>query len=198
MKPRLKGKAFVVRHVDDAVSCFQNRDAAQRVLEVLGKQCSKYGLSSQPQKTRLVEFRHAAADEGGKAGHSASHVRVPRPHARLCADDSGHSWLKMRTTKKRLKRGLKAVAHWCRMHRHDPNKEQLAALNAKLRGLYMYYAVHRTTRASAVSSIVGSEAPGGSGSTAERGASPYLGKISAPAATPSGWHCRALFILGLA
>jgi hypothetical protein len=41
--------------------------------------------------------------------------------------------------KKRLKRGLKRIAHWCRQHRHDPVAAQQAALNAKLHGHYEYY-----------------------------------------------------------
>jgi RNA-directed DNA polymerase len=41
--------------------------------------------------------------------------------------------------KKRLRRSLKAVAAWCKAHRHEPVKEQQAALNAKLRGHYQYY-----------------------------------------------------------
>jgi hypothetical protein len=41
--------------------------------------------------------------------------------------------------KKRLRRSLKAVAEWCRTHRHDPVDKQQAILNAKLRGHYQYY-----------------------------------------------------------
>ena len=40
---------------------------------------------------------------------------------------------------KRLRRGLKAVAEWCREHRHDSVNEQQKTLNAKLRGHYQYY-----------------------------------------------------------
>jgi RNA-directed DNA polymerase len=40
--------------------------------------------------------------------------------------------------KKRLKRAFKAMAEWCRAHRHDPVAQQ-HTLNAKLRGHYQYY-----------------------------------------------------------
>jgi hypothetical protein len=43
------------------------------------------------------------------------------------------------TMKKRLKRGLTAIADWCRRHRHDPVEAQQRMLNAKLRGHYQYY-----------------------------------------------------------
>jgi RNA-directed DNA polymerase len=45
----------------------------------------------------------------------------------------------VRTMRKRLRRGLKAVARWCQEHRHDPVDAQQKALNAKLRGHYQYY-----------------------------------------------------------
>jgi RNA-directed DNA polymerase len=41
--------------------------------------------------------------------------------------------------KKRLRRGLKAIAEWCRENRHMPVNEQRKTLNAKLRGHYQYY-----------------------------------------------------------
>ena len=43
------------------------------------------------------------------------------------------------TMKKRLRRALKAIADWCREHRHDPVDDQQRMLNAKLRGHYQYY-----------------------------------------------------------
>ena len=43
------------------------------------------------------------------------------------------------TMKKRLRRSLKEIAEWCRVHRHDPVDKQQATLNAKLRGHYQYY-----------------------------------------------------------
>src|SRR5215467_1548947 len=43
------------------------------------------------------------------------------------------------TMKKRLRRSFKAVAEWCRTHRHDAVDKQQAILNAKLRGHYQYY-----------------------------------------------------------
>src|SRR3990172_332499 len=45
----------------------------------------------------------------------------------------------VKSMKKRLKRAFKAVAEWCREHRHDAVTQQQQALNAKLRGHYQYY-----------------------------------------------------------
>lgn len=51
----------------------------------------------------------------------------------------GKFTVRVKTMKKRLKRALKAVATWCRAHRHDPLEEQRRLLNAKLLGHYQYY-----------------------------------------------------------
>ena len=45
----------------------------------------------------------------------------------------------VRTTRKRLRRSLTAVAEWCQRHRHAPVDEQQKTLNAKLGGHYQYY-----------------------------------------------------------
>ena len=139
VKPRLKGKAFLVRYVDDAVICFQHEGDARKVLEVLGKRFSKYGLTLHPEKTRLVEFGRAAfkkAERMGKAPDTFDFLgftHVPEKSRR------GSYRPGVRTMRKRLKRGLKTVAEWCKTHRHIPVAEQHKILNAKLQGHYQYY-----------------------------------------------------------
>jgi group II intron reverse transcriptase/maturase len=62
VKPRLRGQAHEIRFADDAVLCFQYKEDADRVMEVLPKRFAKYGLTLHPEKTRLVEFgRYAEA-----------------------------------------------------------------------------------------------------------------------------------------
>ena len=56
VKPRLKGRAFLVRYADDFVMGFACAEDARRVLGVLPKRFGKYGLTIHPDKTRLVPF----------------------------------------------------------------------------------------------------------------------------------------------
>ena len=56
VKPRLKGRAFLVRYADDFVMGFACEEDARRVLDVLPKRFGKYGLTIHPDKTRLVPF----------------------------------------------------------------------------------------------------------------------------------------------
>ena len=57
VKPRLKGRAVLIRYADDAMMVFSEEADAKRVMEVLPKRFGKYGLGLHPEKTRLVPFR---------------------------------------------------------------------------------------------------------------------------------------------
>jgi RNA-directed DNA polymerase len=57
VKPRLRGRAFLIRYADDFVMGFACEGDAWRVLEVLPKRFGKYGLTIHPEKTRLVPFQ---------------------------------------------------------------------------------------------------------------------------------------------
>jgi RNA-directed DNA polymerase len=139
VKPRLRGKAFLVRYMDDGVICFQNEEDARKVLQVLEKRFSKYGLTLHPQKTRLVEFgRQALTKAERMSARPATFDFLGHTHI-SARSRRGKFTIKVRTMKKRLKRSLKAVAAWCKQHRHSPVTEQQLTLNAKLRGHYQYY-----------------------------------------------------------
>ena len=139
VKPRLKGQAYEIRYADDAILCFQYQEDAQRVLEVLPKRFAKYGLRLHPQKTRLVEF-------GRRAYFRLKRLKT-KPETfdflgfthRCATSRAGKFVVQVSTMKKRLRRGIKAIAEWCRTHLHDPLEHQQRMLNAKLRGHYQYY-----------------------------------------------------------
>jgi len=139
VKPRLKGTAYEIRFADDAVLCFQYREDAEKVMEVLPKRFAKYGLTLHPEKTRLVEFGRFAEERAKRQGKKpATFDFLGFTH--ICARSrKGKFTVKVRTMKKRLRRGLKAIADWCRENRHNPVEEQQQTLNAKLRGHYQYY-----------------------------------------------------------
>jgi hypothetical protein len=139
VKPRLRGKAFEVRYVDDAVLCFQNAEDAQKVLMVLNKRFSKYGLTLHPQKTRLIEFGRLALVRAEAAGNKPATFDFLGVTHFLARSRRGKFTVKVKTMKKRLKRSITAAETWCKQNRHQPIEEQQATLNAKLRGHYQYY-----------------------------------------------------------
>ena len=56
VRPRLKGEAFLIRYADDFVIGVAREDDARRIMDVLPKRMSKYGLTVHPEKTRLIRF----------------------------------------------------------------------------------------------------------------------------------------------
>jgi group II intron reverse transcriptase/maturase len=139
VKPRLKGEAYEIRFADDAILCFQRKEDAEKVLNVLSKRFAKFGLTLHPEKTRLIAFgRYAASNAKRQGKKPATFGFLGFTH--ICARSrQGKFAVHVKTIAKRLRRGTKAIADWCQQHRHDPVSEQQKMLNAKLRGHYQYY-----------------------------------------------------------
>ena len=139
VKPRLRGAAHEIRFADDAVLCFQYKEDADRVMEVLPKRFAKYGLTIHPEKTRLLEFGRYAEENAKRQGKKPATFDF-LGFTYVCARSrKGKFTVHVRTMKKRFRRGLKAIAEWCQENRHLPVDEQHKTLNAKLRGHYQYY-----------------------------------------------------------
>ena len=139
VKPRLKGQAVEIRYADDALLCFQYREDAQKVLRVLPKRFAKFGLTLHPEKTRLVEFGRKALAQAERLGTKLATFDFLGFTHKCARSLRGKFTVHVKSMKKRLKRAFKAVAEWCREHRHDAVTQQQQALNAKLRGHYQYY-----------------------------------------------------------
>ena len=55
MKPRLRGRANILRFADDFIVDFETEEDARRVMEVLAKRLESYGLTLYPEKKRLLQ-----------------------------------------------------------------------------------------------------------------------------------------------
>jgi RNA-directed DNA polymerase len=138
VKPRLRGAAHEIRFADDAVLCFQYKEDADKVMEVLPKRFAKYGLTIHPEKTRLLEFGRYAEENAKRQGKKAATFDF-LGFTYVCARSRKGKFTVHVRTMKRFRRGLKAIAEWCQENRHLPVEEQQKTLNAKLRGHYQYY-----------------------------------------------------------
>jgi group II intron reverse transcriptase/maturase len=142
--PRLKGEAHLIRYVDDFVIGFEREDDAKRVMGVLGRRFERYGLRLHPDKTRLLPFgRPDRGDLDGK-GPATFDLLGFTVHWRRTQTGRWRPSLKTRTA--RLRRAIQAVADWCRSHRHQPVKEQHAALTRRIEGHYNYFGVNGNLR----------------------------------------------------
>ena len=140
VKPRLKGEAYEIRFADDFILCFQYREDAEKVQDVLKKRFAKYGLTLHPEKTRLMEFGRKALAKSEETGGGKPTTFDFLGFTHICKRSRrGNFTIHVRTKRQRLRRSLTAVAAWCRQHRHDPVDVQHKALNRKLRGHYQYF-----------------------------------------------------------
>lgn len=142
VKPRLQGRAFMVRFADDAVLAFACEADARRVLAVLPKRLGKYGLQLHPDKTRLVEFRPFG--EGPPGGRCFDLLGFTHYWGR---SRKGRWIIQRKTAKGRLARAVYRVGQWCRLRRHRPVAEQHTALTRQLMGHYAYYGITGNARA---------------------------------------------------
>lgn len=141
VKPRLKGRAFLVRYADDAVLGFECEADARRVMKVLPQRFGRHGLTLHPEKTRLIDFRSPDRREPPAPGddrHSFTMLGFTHFWAR---SRKGRWTIKRKTAAERFTRSLRAVWQWCRANRHRPVGEQQRALTRKLRGHYAYYGI---------------------------------------------------------
>lgn len=138
VKPRLRGKAHLVRYADDAVLVFENEADARRVLEVLPKRCEKFGLTLHPEKTRLVQF----CSPNMRGGNGIPGVFDFLGFTHFWARTRKGLWaVRRKTAKGRFTAALRRVAQWCRIHRHQPIPEQHKVLTRKMKGHYAYYGI---------------------------------------------------------
>lgn len=143
VRPRLRGRAHLVRYADDAVLLFEYEDDARRVMDVLPKRFGKYGLALHPDKTQLVPFkrpdrmRPPGDDDGPSNGPGSFDFLGFTIHWGKSL--AGRWVVRQRTAKDRFQRGISRISRWCKSHRHEPIEQQQKMLNMKLRGHCQYY-----------------------------------------------------------
>ena len=143
VKPRMKGRTFLVRFADDFILGFDNKEDADKVYRVLFQRFEKYGLSLHAEKTRLVPFgRPAEATEPPKAdGPSAGTFDFLGFTHYWGKSREGRWVIRRKTSRKRFGRSLKRVSQWCRLNLHKPLRVQVEALGRKLKGHFGYFGI---------------------------------------------------------
>jgi RNA-directed DNA polymerase len=147
VKPRLFGRAFLIRYADDAVLVFSNERDARRVLSVLPKRFGKYGLRLHPEKTRLLLFippRRKTEESGCEAApRSFDFLGFTHYWGR---SRRGYWVVRRKTARSRFGRTLKRLGQWCRANRHQSVAWQHQQLVRKLRGHDAYYGITGNAR----------------------------------------------------
>lgn len=144
VKPRLRGRARLIRYADDFVVVFSCEDDARRVMAVLPKRFGKYGLTLHPEKTGLIEFRRPSKQPPTIGGEGERRKRsfdfLGFTH--VWALSRAGTWVvKRRTAKDRFGRALRRISAWCRQHLHAPIAFQQERLGRMLRGHFGYFGI---------------------------------------------------------
>ncbi len=139
VKPRLRGRATLIRYCDDFIIGFEQEEDARRVVEVLGKRLERFGLALHPDKTRLLPFRRPpAGQKGGKGPATFDFLGFTLYWAR---SRKGRWGMSCKTRSASLRRIIQSVYAWCRRYRHLSVKDQHAALTRSIRGHFNYFGV---------------------------------------------------------
>ena len=144
IRPRLVGRALLVRYADDFVMGFERQDDAERVVAVLGKRLAKFGLTLHPDKARLMPFGHPPKDQQkGKGPGTFDFLGFTLYWAR----NRWGKWnIRCKTRRARLGRAIRRVYGFCRNHRHQPVADQHSALTSRIRGHFNYFGVNGNIR----------------------------------------------------
>jgi RNA-directed DNA polymerase len=139
VRPRLRGRAELVRYADDFVIILADKVDAERVLRVLPKRFGKYGLTLHPDKTRLIPFQRPDRVGNDDDGPGTFDLLGFTHH--WARSRRGRWIVKQRTAQDRITRTLRRFRDWCRIHRHAPVDAQHRALSVKLKGHYQYFGI---------------------------------------------------------
>jgi RNA-directed DNA polymerase len=150
VKPRLRGKAELVRYADDFVMVFEIEEDARKVAAVLPKRFEKYGLRLHPEKTRLVRFTKPTDREPPQGGSGPESFDLLGFTHFWGKSLKGNWVVRRKTAKDRLSRTLKRISEWCSVHRHAPIDAQHKGLTRKLRGHDAYFGITGNARALSV------------------------------------------------
>jgi group II intron reverse transcriptase/maturase len=139
VKPRLRGRATLIRYCDDFVIGFELEDDARRVMDWLGKRLGRFGLALHPDKTRLLPFRRPpSGQKGGKGPATFDFLGFTFYWAR---SRKGRWGMLCKTRSASLGRFVRSVYEWCRRYRHSSVKDQHAALRRRIQGHFNYFGV---------------------------------------------------------
>lgn len=142
IKPKLRGRAELIRFADDFVLVCERREEAEALLAQVKTRFQNYGLMLHPEKTRIVDFRHP----WDNASKPQAFDFLGFTHYWAKTQKGGHAMLS-KTKGKKLGAALIKIGEWCKRHRHEPMQYQHRELCSRVRGHDAYYGIRGNSRA---------------------------------------------------
>lgn len=142
IKPKLHGRAELIRFADDFVLVCERREEAEALLAQVQTRFQNHGLTLHPEKTRIVDFRHPWNSESKPQTFDF----LGFTHYWAETRNGGHA-MQSKTKGKKLRAALVKIGEWCKRHRHEPMESQHRELCNRIRGHYAYYGIRGNSRA---------------------------------------------------
>ena len=141
-KLRARGYCDIVVYADDFVCCFQYKDDATLFYELLKKRLAYFSLRLEETKSRLIEFGRFAEDNRRHRGTGKPETFDFLGFTHYCAHSSkGKFRVKRKTSAKKVRKKLKEINLWIKVHRNLPKKIIMDKLSIRLKGYYRYYGI---------------------------------------------------------
>ena len=141
VKPRMKGRVYYVRYLDDFVLAFQGEEDAKRFEQVLPKRLERFFLELQPAKTRLIPFGRWAMKQAQRTQTRMQTFYFLGFTFYNNRTKTGRYRLGMKTERSRFQRSCAIIKEITRTNRHMPLQVQIYRINSFLLGTYHYYGV---------------------------------------------------------
>ncbi len=139
VKPRMRGRAMMIRYADDFVCAFQFAQDAERFYKVLPKRLKKFNLDVAEDKTSLMRF--SRFHKGRKR-----HFVFLGFEFYWGTDSNGKARLRRRTARKKQKAALTEYYQWIKKMRSFKLNEWLPQLKRKLVGFSNYFGLPDNSR----------------------------------------------------
>jgi len=144
IKPKLQGKAHLIRYGDDFIITFERPEEAEQVMKRRTERMRDYGRTRHPEKTRWLPFRRPLRNQTqGKGPATFDFLGFTLYWQRTRKGTWG---LHGKTRHARRRRAIQAAHDGCRRHRHRPIREPHEALKRRIQGHFNYFGVNGNIR----------------------------------------------------
>jgi RNA-directed DNA polymerase len=137
-----KGDVIVIRYADDTIVGFQYEGEARTFLSALQDRLRQFGLTENPQKTRLIEFGRFAELRRQRRGLGRPETFDFLGFTHCCSKTrQGYFKILRLTMKKRIRATLAAIRVKLKRKLHDPVAQVGHWLKRVVQGYFNYHAV---------------------------------------------------------
>jgi RNA-directed DNA polymerase len=132
VRPKQRGRCWMIRYADDFVACFEYRQEAINFEQALPERLGKFGLEVAKDKTKTLRFGRNGGPYNGRFDFLGFEFYWE-------PDRKGQPRVKRRTATKKHLGAMQRLRDWIKANRHEKVPSLMKRLKAKLDGTWNYY-----------------------------------------------------------